>query len=165
LPLAVAGVGLEPTKKSDVHGDRTQGEVALVNTDKSRADSPILACGGGLCFLVWNGEQGGGASAAFIDPSKAQPIWRKRFARGGAHPSVAVSATGQAQVVWYEGGKVVTAAITRDGVGAPTRFARVSGDQPPPSISAGDRAGEWLISWLDYEAGHLEAYAARVRCK
>ena len=30
---------------------------------------------------------------------------------------------------------------------------------------AGSKPGEWYLAWLDYEAGHLEAYAARVQCK
>ena len=124
LPLAAAGVGLEAAKRGDGHTDRTAGEVALVNTDKSRADSPVLSCGGGLCFVVWHGEMAGGASAAFIDPTKAQPIWRKRFARGGSRPAVAVSSTGQGQVVWYEAGKVVTAAISRRRGHTNTRCAR-----------------------------------------
>ena len=165
LALDATGTGLESTKTTEKHTDRSIGEVALVNSDKSRADSPVLSCGGGVCVVVWHGELGGGASAAFIDPARPQPLWRKRFARSGSHPSVAVSGGGQAQVVWYEGGKLATATITRDGVGPPTHFARVSGEQPPPSISTGDQPGDWLISWLDYEAGHLEAYAARIRCK
>ena len=78
---------------------------------------------------------------------------------------MAVAATGQAQMVWFEGGKVLTAAITRDGVGTPTRIARISGEQPTPSIAAGSKPGEWYLAWLDYETGHLEPYAARVQCK
>jgi serine/threonine-protein kinase len=34
-----------------------------------------------------------------------------------------------------------------------------------PSIAAGSKPGEWYLAWLDYETGHLEAYAARVLCK
>ena len=51
------------------------------------------------------------------------------------------------------------------GVGAPTRIARISGEQPAPSITAGTKPGEWYVAWLDYETGHLEPYAARVLCK
>ena len=166
LPLADAAKGLAPgpVKKSE-RKDRFIGDVALVNTDKSKADAPSLACGGGACFLTWHVEQSGGAWAAYIDPAAAQPVLRRHFSRAGGHPAVAVSATGQAQMVWYEGSKVLTASITRDGVGAPTRIARISGDQPTPSITAGAKPGEWYLAWLDYETGHLEAYAARVQCK
>jgi hypothetical protein len=55
--------------------------------------------------------------------------------------------------------------VTRDGVTIPTKIARISGDQPMPSIAPGIKPGEWYIAWLDYETGHLEAYAARVQCK
>jgi serine/threonine-protein kinase len=166
LPIADAGKGLEPLKKGDRRVDRTIGESVLVNNDKSKADAPSIACGAGTCFLAWHGEgAGGGASAAFVDPTKPKPIWWRKFSRTGARPAVGVSPSGQAQMVWYEGGKVLTASVSRDGVGTPTRIARVSGDQPTPSIAAGNKPGEWYLAWLDYETGHLEAYAARVQCK
>ena len=163
VPLADAGKGLSPKKGE--HKDRNIGEAALVNTDKSKADVPSLACGGGACFLTWHVEQNGGIWAANIDPGAAQPVLRRPVAKTGSRPAVAVSAGGQAQVAWYEGGKVVTASINRDGVGVPSRIARISGDQPTPSITAGSKPGEWYLAWLDFEAGHLEAYAARVQCK
>jgi serine/threonine-protein kinase len=122
-----------------------------------------------MCILVWHGEPqgGGGAYAAFIDPAKAQPIWKKKFSPKGAHPAIGMTATGQAQLAWYEGTRVATASVTRDNVGQITKFARVTGEQPVPSIAAGTRSNEWLIAWLDYETGqpgHLEPYAARVSC-
>jgi serine/threonine-protein kinase len=165
VPLADAAKGLEPLKKGDKKVDRMIGEVVLVNTDKSKADGPILACGGTGCFIVWHGEQNGGASEAVVDPTKAQPLSRRKFAKTGAHPSVAMSPGGQAQLVWYESGKVVTAPLSRDGIGTPSRIARISGEQPPAAIVAGNKPGEWYLAWLDYETGHLEAYAARVQCK
>ena len=165
LPLGDALKGLDSPKKGAAKADRAIGEATLINTDKSKADGPSLACGIGACFLAWFTEGTGGASAALIDPGKAQPLWRNKFSRSGTHPAVAVSATGQAQVVWFEGGKVMTAAINRDTIGPASRIARVSGDQPMPSIAAGSKPGEWYLAWLDYETGHLEAFAARVLCK
>jgi len=165
LPLGDALKGLDAQKKGGPRNDRAIGETTLINTDKSKADGPSLACGSSACFLAWFTEGTGGASAALIDPSKTQALWRNKFSRTGTHPAVAVSATGQAQIVWFEGGKVVTAAINRDTIGPASRIARVSGDQPMPSISAGAKPGEWYLAWLDYETGHLEAYAARVLCK
>jgi hypothetical protein len=166
LPIADAGKGLEPLKKGERRVDRTIGESVLVNNDKSKADAPSIACGAGTCFLAWHGEgAGGGASAAFVDPTKPKPIWWRKFSRTGGRPAVGVSPSGQAQMVWYEAGKVLTASVSRDGVGTPTRIARISGDQPTPSIAAGNKPGEWYLAWLDYETGHLEAYAARVQCK
>jgi len=165
LPVDGEVKGLQPAPPG-ARADRFAGEVALVNTDKVRGDGPAIACGAGACYLVWHGDPPLiGASAAYIDPGSAQPLWRRKFAKVGTHPAVAVAENGQAQLVWYEGGRVTTASINRDGVGAPTKIARVSGDQPMPSIAAGTTPGEWYIAWLDYEAGHLEPYAARVLCK
>jgi serine/threonine-protein kinase len=165
LPLGDALKGLEAPKKGAAKVDRAIGEPTLVNTDKSKSDGPSMACGGGACFLTWYIEGTGGASAALVDPIKAQPLWRNKFSRTGTHPAIAVSSTGQAQVVWFEGGKIMTAPVNHDTVGPPSRIARISGDQPMPSITAGSKPGEWYLAWLDYETGHLETYAARVLCK
>jgi serine/threonine-protein kinase len=78
---------------------------------------------------------------------------------------VGVASGGQAQLVWYEGGRVLTASVSKDGMGTPSRVARISGEQPTPSIAAGQKPGEWYVAWLDYETGHLEPYAARVLCR
>ncbi|WP_437673262.1 serine/threonine-protein kinase [Sorangium sp. So ce131] len=165
LPLANADKGL-PAPSPGKRADRTLGDLSLVNSDRVRSDSPSIACGASGCFVVWHGEPPlGGASAAYIDPAKGQPLWRKRISKAGARPSIATAPNGQAQLVWFEQGRMVTASINRDGLGAPTRFARVSGDQPTPSISPGARPGEWYVAWLDYEAGHLEPYAARIQCR
>ncbi|KYF89059.1 hypothetical protein BE20_21105 [Sorangium cellulosum] len=165
LPLASADKGLPPAAPGK-RADRALGELSLVNSDRARSDSPSLACGAAGCFVVWHGEAPiGGASAAYIDPAKGQPLWRKRFSKTGARPSVAIAPSGQAQLVWFEQGRMLTASINRDGIGAPTKFARVSGDQPAPSISPGAKPGEWYVAWLDYEAGHLEPYAARIQCR
>ena len=157
--------GFDAQKKGAAKADRTIADATLINTDKSKADGPSLVCGSGACFLVWYTEGTGGASAARIDSGKALPLWRNKFSRTGTHPAVAVSATGQAQIMWFEGGKIMTASISRDTIGPASRIARISGDQPMPSITAGSKPGEWYLAWLDYETGHLEAYAARVLCK
>jgi serine/threonine protein kinase len=138
LPITDASKGVDPPKKGvPAKGDRNIGEMALVNSDKAKSDYPIVSCGNGACFVVWHGEQGGGAQAAYIDPTKAQPLWRKKFAKAGTHPSVSVSPSGPAQLVWFEGGKVETASITKDGIGPASKLSRVSGEMPPPSISPG----------------------------
>jgi serine/threonine-protein kinase len=60
----------------------------------------------------------------------------------------------------------MSASISRDGAVTPAaRIARIGSDSPPPSIAVGAKPGEWLVAWLDFEAGHLEPYAARVVCK
>jgi serine/threonine-protein kinase len=167
VPLAdLKNGGLPTPPKNAPRVDRFLGEAPLVNTDKEKSDQPGLACGAGGCFVVWQGEPGvGGASAAFIEPGRATALWRRKFTKVGADPAIAIAASGEAQIVWFERNAVLTAKITRDGVGNPSRIARISGDQPMPSIAPGAKAGEWLIAWLDFEAGHLEPYGARVACK
>jgi len=145
--------------------DRELGDIKLVNTDKIRAEWPQIACGTEGCYLVWNAESGGGAYAAYMDAAQGQILWRKKFDAKGAHPSVAVAPSGAAEVIWYEGGRIMIAAIARDGIGLPTPLLRVTGDQPRPSLTAGGAPGEWYMAWLDTEAGHPEAYSARTLCK
>jgi serine/threonine-protein kinase len=165
LPLAEAAKGLPAPPKTGPRLDRTLGETVLVNTAKEKADSPSVGCGAPGCFVVWHVEGAGGAAAAYIEPSKAQPLWRRKFSKVGADPVVAISAAGEAQIAWYERGNVMTASIGRDGVGPPSKIARISGDQPMPSIAAGAKPGEWYVAWLDFETGHLEPYAVRVQCR
>ena len=71
---------------------------------------------------------------------------------------------GSGQIFWFEGPRLMTTPIDRDGTTSPSKIARVSGDQPLPSVAPGTKPGEWYVAWLDYEAGHLEPYAARVQC-
>jgi serine/threonine protein kinase len=164
LPLADATKGLDPPKRGDRRADRFLGEHALVNVDHGKADTPEIACGTDTCFVVWHGEGNMGTSLAYVDPAGVQPHGHRRWSHG-SRPSVAFAPGGGAQLVWYEGKQILTAPLSRSGVGAPARIARVTGDQPPPSITAGARPGEWFVAWLDYETGHLEPYAARVQCK
>jgi serine/threonine-protein kinase len=164
VPLAEAsGKGLEAAGPN-ARTDRSIGEMVLVNTDKTKAEGPSMACGGDACFIAWHAEMQGGMFGAIVEPSKAQPAWRKKFSRG-ARPALAFAPGGQAQLVWFESGRVVTGSLGRDGLGGATKIARVISDQPTPSITAGKKPGEWYVAWLDYEAGHLEPYAARFECR
>jgi len=166
LPLANMNKSVEARKKGD-RVDRFVGEMIVVNIDKSKADATSIVCGNGACYLAWDVEGFTGVSTAYLDPKTAQPLWRndKKFAKSGGHPAVAVDDKGQGRLVWFEKGGVMTAGITRDGVGPATKVARVSGAQPPPAIIAGRAPGEWFVTWLDFEAGQLEPYAARFVCQ
>jgi hypothetical protein len=144
---------------------RELGETAVVNDEKIGGEYPAISCTHDACFLVWHETAEKGASAALIDPAKGTLLWRKRFAPKGAHPAVASTPDGQAEVAFYEGGRVRVAALSRDGFGTTTTFARVTGDAPRPWISPGRAHGEWLVSWLDVESGHTEAFVARLQCR
>jgi serine/threonine protein kinase len=152
--------GLQGTAKTS----RQIGEVTESNQDKVGGDFPQVACTKGGCFLVWH-EIEKGAQAALIDPDKGTMLWRKRFAPRGGHPAVTSTPDGLAEIAYYESGKVRIAAVSRDGVGTTSTFARVTGDQPRPWIAPGRTRGEWYVTWLDVEAGHTEAFVSRLQCR
>ncbi len=163
IPFANFDKGVEARKKGDT-ADNHIGELVVVNTDKIRGETASIACGKDACFLVWDVETMGGVSAAAIDPATAQPLWRDKFSRAGGHPTVAFDDAGNARVVWYEKGAIMTAPITRAKVGVSAKVGRISGTQPPPALVPGKTPGEWYLSWLDYEAGLLESYVGRFLC-
>jgi serine/threonine-protein kinase len=154
--------GAPPAEKAKV--PRELGEVVTVSEDKVGGDYPDVACSKDACFLVWH-EQDRGAQGALIDAAKGTVLFRKRFAPKGGHPAVAASADGQAQVAFYEGGKVRVAAMSRDGLGTTSTFAKVTGDAPRPYIAPGKAKGEWYVGWLDVENQHAEAFVARLQCR
>ncbi len=156
--LQTGGLPDKPAGKTEL------SEVSAVNEDKVGGDYPSIACAKDACFLVWH-EVDKGAEAVLIDPLRGTVLWRKRFAPRGGHPAVAYTEDGLAEVAFYETGRVRVASISRDGVGTTTTFAKVTGDEPRPWIAPGRARGEWLVSWLDVEAGHTEAFVARLQCR
>ena len=142
--------------------DRALGDVQVVS-EAVASESPDIACGTEGCFVAWHGEKGG-AFAALIDPVQGRVMWRKKFAEKGAAPSLASSEDGAVVVAFYEGNLLRIARLAREGVSAPSTFARVSGDAPRPSVSPGRAKGEWFVAWQDSEGAHTEAYAARLVC-
>jgi hypothetical protein len=78
---------------------------------------------------------------------------------------VATTPDGQAEVAFFEQGRVRVAAMSRDGVSTTSTFAKVTGDEPRPWIAPGRVRGEWFVSWLDLEAGHTEAFVSRLQCR
>jgi serine/threonine protein kinase len=145
-------------------GKAELGETATVNEEKIGGDYPAVACTRDACYLVWH-EIDKGAQAALLDPVKGTLLWRKRFTPRGGHPAVVSSIDGQAAVAYYESSRVRLASISRDGVGTTSTFAKVTGDQPRPWIAPGRAHGEWYVAWLDLEAGHTEAFVARLQCR
>jgi serine/threonine-protein kinase len=139
----------------------TNGET--ISVAGASPDSPQIACGRDGCFVVWHGIPSG-AFVAMLDPEKGIPIWHKRFAAKGEHPAIGASATGDLAVAYYEEGKVKLAAVSGEGVSAPSLVGRVMPGDPPRPWVTGGRAGEWYLAWLDQEAGHPEVAAARMIC-
>jgi serine/threonine-protein kinase len=137
--------------------------VTRVSADHGKNVEPRIACTELGCFTVWEDDKAG-ALAAFVDPAKGEAIWHREFARKGSRPAVA-SASWGAAVAWYEGNRVKLAALTRDGVDPGSVVARVGGNQPYPAIIPGAQAGQWYISWRDYEGGHFESFVVRAECQ
>ena len=143
--------------------DRELGDTKLVNEDKLPADAPSIACGTEGCFVAWHGEKSG-AYAALIEPALGKVLWRKNFAPNGGHPSLGVGGEGQIMLTYYEKGTLRVAPITRDGVGAPSVFAKTSTEFTRPWIAPGKAKGEWLVAWMDTEGTHSEVFAAKLQC-
>jgi hypothetical protein len=164
MRIALASPDLTTGGLTEKTGKPELSDTVAVNEDKIGGDYPSIACTKDACFLVWH-EVDKGAEAALIDAAKGTVLWRKRFAPKGGHPAVAFTDEGAAEVAFYEAGRVRVAAISRDGVGTTSTFARVTGDQPRPWIAPGRVRGEWFVSWLDLEAGHTEAFVTRLQCR
>ena len=167
VPLGDLDRGLDESK-DPVRGSRELGDVSLVSEDKTPADAPAVACGPEGCFVVWHGENGGGATAAMIDPKEGKVIWRKRFAEKGGRPSLSVN-EGQVAVAYYDQGRVKMAILTGDGVGKPSALFRIHEEKngARPSLAAGAQKNEWYVAWQDSDVprGLGEVYAARVVCR
>jgi eukaryotic-like serine/threonine-protein kinase len=162
--------GIEPPaekpspKDKDASRDRELGEVQAVTSERDKADTPRIECVTEGCYLVWHVD-GGGANAAYMEATKGQILWRKKFDPKGARPALAIAPSGAVELAWFEGNRLKMAAMTRDGVGPPTTLARTMGDPAPPSVVPGGAPGEWYVTWLDAEAGHPELLGARALCK
>lgn len=150
-------------KDPSVQPDRAVGTLEPVSSTTGKLAQPRIACSEQGCFVVWDDETAG-ALAAFVDPVKGELLWHREFASKGARP--AIGTTGEATMLtWYEASRLKIAGITRDGIERGSILAKVSGFQPYPAIVPGSEPGQWYISWRDYEAGHLEAFVVRARCK
>jgi serine/threonine-protein kinase len=151
-------------KDRDASRDRELGEATTVTGERDKGDTPRIECVTEGCYLVWHGD-GGGANAAYMEASKGQILWRKKFDPKGARPTLAIAPSGAVEIAWFEGNRLKIAAMTRDGVGPPTIIARTMGEPAPPSVVPGGAPGEWYVTWLDAEAGHPELLGARALCK
>jgi eukaryotic-like serine/threonine-protein kinase len=163
--LSVAGLEDLPAKTpARERRDRTLGTIALVNEERANADSPGVVCGKQGCFVVWHGVKGG-AYGAMMEPTGGNIVWRKKFAPAGGHPSLGVNTDGDVVAAYFEAGKVKLVPFTRDGIGVPSTFAKVSGDQPRPWVAGGATKGEWFVAWQDFENARTEPFVARLTCR
>jgi serine/threonine protein kinase len=167
VPLADLAEGLEFPKPGARAPQRKNsqalGTLMPLSTPHSRNTQARVACTAQGCFVAWDDEKGG-ASIAFVERDKPQKLWSREFTSKGASPAVMTEAD-HALLAWFDESRLKMAPVTRDGLGAISVVNRVNGFQPTPSLVPGSKAGEWLISWRDYEAAHLELFALRAVCR
>jgi eukaryotic-like serine/threonine-protein kinase len=168
IPLGELGSGLDmaPPKRGarPAHPPlESMGVLVPVSAPHSRNVQPRVACTEEGCYVAWNDEKAG-ASVAFVERDKTQKLWSREFSPKGQSPGLA-AAHGIVQLAWFEESRVRMASVTRDGVGKPSVVNRVNGFQPTPALVPGTKSGEWLLSWRDYEAAHLEVFALRAVCR
>jgi serine/threonine protein kinase len=138
------------------------GTIRSVAKVVGRVPEPRVGCESDGCLVTWD-EEKGGAFIAFLEHGRTQPLWHRQFAEKGARPVLGGDANGLA-VSWYEESRLKLAPAGRDGVSKPSLVNRVNGLQPHAEVARGTKAGEWLVAWRDYEAGHLELFALRAEC-
>ncbi|HEY1534759.1 MAG TPA: hypothetical protein VGF76_12090, partial [Polyangiaceae bacterium] len=153
--------GLVSSKKT-LGKERYLGQAQIVSTREGKNTTPVVACSGDGCFVAWDDEKAG-ASVAFLEKDKGQLLWRRDLPAKVVRPAVA-SVGSSAVISWFDESRLRIAPLTRDGLGAVTSLSRVSGFQPQPDIAAGEKPGQWYISWRDYESAHLEVFALRTEC-
>ncbi|MBW2526233.1 MAG: serine/threonine protein kinase [Deltaproteobacteria bacterium] len=165
LPHDTPPPGLETPDGGKSTEDRTLATERVLSPPEQRAHEPTLGCIDQGCFVAWHAGSSHGAGIAFIDGGDGEVRWHKQFAPRGGHPRIAVAKDGAVLLAWSEGGRLTVAPLDENGVGPTSRVARVVGEQPACSLTAGAHPGEWYMAWLDFEAGHLEPYVARFQCK
>jgi serine/threonine-protein kinase len=165
VPTSSEPPGLEPLDGGTLSKDRTLTPEHVLSPPEQRAHEPTLGCTDNGCFVAWHAGPTHGAGVALVDGADGSVRWHKQFAPRGGHPRIARSSTGSLLLAWAEGGRLTVAPLGPDGVGQASKVARIVGEQPACSVAAGAKRGEWYLSWLDFEAGHLEPYVARIVCQ
>ena len=166
VPIADLGSGLEmprpgkrvpPPKK-----DTVLGALRSIKRAAGRNPEPHIECNAEACFVSWD-EEKGGAFVAYLQHGKAAALWHREFASKGARPTIMMRDQ-QVKLAWFEDSRVRIAPVTRDQVGTASVINRVNGLQPHPDLSPAEGKNGFYLTWRDYEAGHLEAFALRGEC-
>jgi len=165
VSLEAAAPGIDATAAGLPPGEHAMAREQILSRQDEQASGPALGCNNDGCYIAWNDASRGGGTVTFLDRSSSKPQWTKRLGTNGRRFAVGMAPNGQAQLAWYEGGKLVLAALSLEGPGAESRIAKVSGEPPAPSIAPGAQRGEWYAAWLDTEGFRTEPYVARVRCQ
>jgi serine/threonine protein kinase len=160
-PGLATGVVLDKKKKAPV--DLNLGTLSPLSRASSKNTTPRIACVKEACAVVWD-DDNAGAYAAYVERDKAEPLWHREFSAKGIRPTLASSGE-KTLVAWYEDSRLKLAELGRDGLGKVSVLSRVNGFQPEADIAHGEKPGEWLIAWRDYESAHFEAFGLRTECQ
>jgi hypothetical protein len=137
--------------------------LAPLSRASSKNTTPRIACLKDACTVVWD-DDNAGAYAAYIEKEKTEPLWHRDFSPKGIRPTL-VSTSDKTLVAWYEEQRLKLAEVKRDGIGKPSVLARVNGFQPEPDVTRGEKPGQWLVAFRDYESAHFEAFGLRTECQ
>jgi serine/threonine-protein kinase len=164
VPLADAALasGLVIDRKKRTP-DQFLGMLAPLSRASSKNTTPRIACLKDACTVVWD-DDNAGAYAAYIEKEKTEPLWHRDFSPKGIRPTL-VSTSDKTLVAWYEEQRLKLAEVKRDGIGKPSVLARVNGFQPEPDVTRGEKPGQWLVAFRDYESAHFEAFGLRTECQ
>ncbi|MBI5533183.1 MAG: serine/threonine protein kinase [Deltaproteobacteria bacterium] len=141
--------------------DLAVGSLRRLTQTQLRVDAPEMGCGAGVCYVGWRGQPRG-TNVLAVDAATGDVLWRAVTSPQGTQIAVGSDPAGHGVVAWYEGTRLRVASLSKEGMGAASVLARVSGDHARPSLAWGE--GAWLLAWTSFEAGHTEVYAARVQC-
>jgi eukaryotic-like serine/threonine-protein kinase len=166
VPLNDAALanGLVIDKRKKLGGiDVNIGTLLAVSRANSKNTTPRIACLPKACTVVWD-DDNGGAWAAYLEQNKAEPLWSREFSPKGIRPTLLTTGD-KTLIAWYEDARLKLAELGRDGLGKASVLARVNGFQPEPDVTRGEKPGQWLVAFRDYESAHFEAFGLRAECK
>jgi hypothetical protein len=160
-PGLTSGVVIDKKKKQTT--DLSVGTISPLSKASGKNTTPRIACLEKACTVVWD-DDAAGAYAAYIERDKTEPLWHREFSPKGIRPTL-VSTDKKTLIAWYEDSRLKLAELGRDGLGKASVLARVNGFQPEADVSRGEKPGQWLVAFRDYESAHYEAFGLRTECQ
>jgi len=161
---ALGSTGLVLDKRKKLGGsDVNLGSLGPLSRSMTKNTTPRIACLEKACAVVWD-DDNAGAYAAYVEHDKAEPLWQREFSSKGIRPTL-VATKDKTLIAWYEDSRLKLAELGRDGLGKASVLASVKGFQPEPDITRGEKPGQWLVAFRDYESAHFEAFGLRTECR
>ncbi|HXK17315.1 MAG TPA: hypothetical protein VNG33_05925, partial [Polyangiaceae bacterium] len=165
VPLSDAALatGLLLDKRKKLGGsDVSLGSLGPLSRSMTKNTTPHIACLEKACAVVWD-DDNAGAFAAYVERDKGEPLWQREFSAKGIRPTL-VATKDKTLIAWYEDSRLKLAVLGRDGLGKASVLASVKGFQPEADITHGEKPGQWLVAFRDYESAHFEAFGLRTEC-